>query len=118
MASTRNKNTKGNYDLEQRSLQNHSEYLTYIHSQSGRPTQTMFPGNGLLQGRIAPTELSRNTCDIESFLYGIGSTNLVTPLSETNVEILKLKSLDIAKRIQLFVPDPIVVRNDERPFPL
>ena len=118
MSSTRNKNTPGNYESEQRSINQHAEYLTYIHSQSGKPTETLFPGNGLLQGRVAPTELSRNTCDIESFLYGIGSTNLVNPKTDTTVEINRLKSLNIANRLPLFVPDPLVVRSDERPFPL
>jgi hypothetical protein len=116
MASTRNRNTPGDYESEQREYQRQLDYFTYIHSQYGKPTESHFPGNGLLQGRVAPTVLSGNSCDVESFLYGIGSTNLVKPKSETTVEIYRLQSLNVADRLPLHMPDPLVVRNDERPY--
>ncbi len=116
MASTRNKNTPGDYASEQREYQRQLDYFTYVNSQYGRPMETHFPGNGLLQGRVAPTVLSGNSCDVESFLYGIGSTNLVNPKKETTVEIYRLQSLNVADRTPLFVPDPLVIRTDERPL--
>lgn len=118
MASTRNKNTEGNYKLEQFSLNKQSEYKTYIHSQSGKPVETHFPGNGLLTGRVAPTELSRNACDIESFLYGIGTTNLVEPKTAPVGQIYELSSLNIMKKLPVILPSPLVVDGHQRPRPM
>ena len=81
MASTRNKNTPGNYRLEQYSLNQNIDWKLYEHSSCGRATQTNLPGNGILTGRMSNNELSNNACDIESYLRGIGSTNLVEQYS-------------------------------------
>lgn len=118
MSSTRNKNTRGNYESEQYALNKQSEYKTYIHSSSGKPTQTQFPGNGLLVGRVAPTELSVNSCDIESFLYGIGTTNLVKPNKPPVAEIRELKSLNVINKLPVMLPMPLVVEGHQRPLPM
>lgn len=116
MASTRNKNTPGNFEADQVGKMKQADYLTYIHSQSGKPVETMFPGNGLLTGRIGPTELSRNTWDIESFLFGIGSTNLVEPKEKPVAEIKSLKSLNIIDRLPVIVPNPLIIEPNQRPL--
>jgi hypothetical protein len=114
MASTRNRNSPGDYHADQNGKIKQSEYLTYV--QSGKPDETMFPGNGLLTGRIGPTELSRNTWDIESFLFGIGSTNLVEPKEPPVAEIKYLKSLNIMDKLPVIVPNPLVVEPNQRPL--
>jgi len=76
MASTRSKNTPGNYALEQSSLSNARHYETYMGYNFHE--QTCYAGQGLLPGRY-PLQLFRDNCDVESELLGIGSTNLVTP---------------------------------------
>lgn len=116
MSSTRNKNTRGNYDSEQYALNKQADYLTYIHSSSGKPQQTQFPGNGLLVGRVAPTELSLNACDIESFLYGIGTTNLVKPKKAPVGEIRELESLNVIQRLPVMLPKPLVLETHQRPL--
>ena len=116
MSSTRNKNTPGNYKLEQRSLDQHADYITHI--QSVKAAQTHFPGSGLLTGLHAPSELSRNSCDIESFLYGIGTTNLVETYQRPVAEIRKLQSLDMIDRIPMIIPEPLAVTQNQRPRPL
>ena len=93
MSSTRDRNNPSNYELEQQALKKQADYLTYIHSSSGKPLKTRFPGNGLLTGRIAASELSANACDIESFLYGIGTTNLVKSKPPPVGQIRELESL-------------------------
>lgn len=118
MSSTRNKNTAGNYELEQQYYNKQSEYKTYINSQYGKPQQTQFPGNGLLTGRFAPTELSRNSCDLESFLYGIGTTNLVSPQPKPIAQIYELESLNIIKKLPIILPEPLVIEGNQRPKPL
>jgi hypothetical protein len=113
MASTRNRNTSGNYELEQWSNNNGCKYNTY--DSFGRPKKTLFAGDGLLNGKVGPTELAHNSCDIESMLRGIGSTNLVNPNPEIVPEIRPLQSLSIIDRLHVAVPDPLVVEPNQRP---
>ena len=117
MASTRNKNTIGNYKTEQSSLQQQRQYLDYQHAANGRPMQSNFAGDGLIMGRMVPTELSHNPNDIESFLWGIGSTNLVDPMAEVKPQIRNLQSLSIMDRTPVFLPQPLIVDKDQRPLP-
>ena len=118
MSSTRNKNTPGNYDLEHFSYKKQSEYKTYLNSQYGKPQQTQFPGNGLLHGRVAPNELSQNSCDIESFLYGIGTTNLVNPQPKPTARIYDLDSLNIMKKLPVILPEALIIDGHQRPRPM
>ena len=113
MASTRNRNTPGNYKLEQWSNTHECNYNTY--ATYGKPTETMFPGDGLLTGKVGPMALAHNSCDIESMLRGIGSTNLVNPNPETVPEIKPLNSLSIIDRLPVAVPDPLVIEPNQRP---
>ena len=48
MASTRNRNTPGNYNLEQRQYNQSETYTLYPNSQYGAAYNTRLPGNGLL----------------------------------------------------------------------
>jgi len=116
MASTRNKNTPGNYLLEQRQLSSICAYNEY--KLAARPVDTYFPGNGLLAGRGAPTNLSENACDIETQLFGIGSTNLVNPKEFIRPDITPLKSLNIIDKLPVLIPEPLVVEKYQRPYPM
>jgi hypothetical protein len=114
MASTRNKNTPGNYSAEQWSLNEQINYNTY-HSY-GVPQSTHFAGDGLIHGRIASENLSKNACDVESYLFGIGSTNLVNPLSPVVPEIKQLDSLAIMNKTPLIIPGDLIVQENQRYF--
>lgn len=116
MSSTRNKNTRGDYILEQRQNLYIGGYNTNI--DSARPETTYFAGDGLIMGRIAPTNLSFNSIDIESQLYGIGSTNLVVSKSKVDLDAKNPKSLNIANRLTTYVPPDFVVEGGQRPYPL
>jgi hypothetical protein len=116
MASTRNKNTPGDYFLEQKQNTNICAYSGYI--RSSEPIQTYFPGNGLLAGRVAPTNLSNNSCDIETQLFGIGSNNLVNPKNHVTPEIKSMKSLNIIERLPVLIPEPLIIEKNQRPYPL
>jgi hypothetical protein len=71
MASTRNKNSLGNYCCERNRYNMRSNYIL-------NNTQSEFPklaGNGLIQGPMYSSYLANNSIDIESFLRGIRSTD-------------------------------------------
>ena len=118
MASTRNRNTPGNYCLEQRQYQQSSGYTLYPNSQYGSAYNTRLAGNGLLPGQIPWNKLSYNAADTESFLFGINSTNLVNPAPCFVPEIVKLDSANIYHKGQVFIPEPLVIEKNQRPFPI
>lgn len=113
MASTRSKNTPGDYQLEQWSYNTQVNYNTAAYY--GPAVQTYLPGDGLLAGNVSRTQLAHNSCDIESMLRGIGSTNLVTPMAPTVPQIKAIPSLSVIDRIPLLIPAPLVIQPDQRP---
>ena len=118
MASTRNKNTPGNYCLEQKQYYNLEQYTLYPNSQYGAAYQTNLPGNGLNPGQIPGNQLSYNTSDIESFLFGINSTNLVNPAPVFTPELKNIKPINIYKNETIYIPEPLVIEKNQRPFPI
>ncbi len=118
MASTRNKNTPGNYCLEQREYKNSEQYTLYPNSQHGAAYNTRLPGNGLNPAQIPWNKLSYNAPDIESFLFGINSTNLVTPAPCLVPELAKLNSANIFEKEPTYIPEPLVVEKNQRPSPI
>ena len=116
MASTRNKNTPGNYALEQWSLDKQYQSQIFVNGAQGRPVEPLYAGDGLNGGRIVGRDLAKNDCDIESFLFGIGSTNLVSPLPVVRPELRELKSLDIIQKKPMFVPEALIVEPHQRHF--
>ena len=109
MASTRNKNSIGDYQHEIRSYTNASNYMTY--EQAGKAPTNHFAGDGLLMGRMAAENLSSNACDIESQLFGIGSTNLVNPQKQTQPKFHDVKSLNMIDRLPMVIPEPLLLKR-------
>jgi len=117
MASTRNRNTPGNYCLEQRQYQHSSSYTLYPNSQYGAAYNTRLPGNGLLAGQVPWNKLSYNAADTESFLFGINSTNLVNPAPCFVPEIAQLQSTNIYENKPVLMPEPLTIEKNQRPYP-
>lgn len=117
MASTRNKNTQGNYNLEQRNSTLSASYKLYANSSHGAAYNTQLAGNGLNPGQIPGNQLSRNTADIESFLFGIGSTNLVDPAGSHNPkpELVSLNSAHLFEKSNTVMPVPLFLDKNQRP---
>lgn len=118
MASTRNKNTSGNYCLEQRQFHQFANYTLYPNSQYGAAYNTRLPGNGLMPAQIPWNKLSHNAADTESFLLGINSTNLVNPAPCFTPEIAKISSTNIYEKEPVYIPEPLVIEKNQRPFPI
>jgi len=135
MASSRNKNTFGNYNAEQLDYRRTYQHTTYVNGPNGVPVKTYLPGNGLIGAKCPLTELSHNARDIEmylrggmtanelnnssrdveSFLYGIGATNLVNPRESMTIRLKKLQSLNLYDTPEVIMPDPLVVEANQRP---
>lgn len=115
MSSTRNNNTTGNYELQQWSLEEQRNNKSYINQPNGKAYTNHFAGDGLLSGRMGSINLSHNYTDIESYLHGTGSTNLVTPNVDPIPEIKPIDSLSIMNKLPVYIPKPLFVEPNQRP---
>jgi len=116
MASTRSKNTLGNYCLEQNAFKHNAAYL--LDRDFAYPSVVARAGDGLVQGRMGNAVLAQNPQDVESFLFGIGQTNLVTPekapFTANLLEHCAVTMMD--HRVPLVMPKDLVVHKDQRPL--
>ena len=118
MASTRNKNTSGNYCLDQRQNTGSEAWQLYKNGANGQAYDTKLPGNGLNPCQLPWSKLSYNPADIESFLFGINSTNLVNPAAPLTPELKCLQTANIFKKSPVIMPIPQAIPKFQRPFPL
>ena len=51
----------------------------------------------------------------ESFLFGIGSTNLVKPLELPKPSMNNLKSVPFFENSATIIPDPLIIEREQRP---
>jgi hypothetical protein len=116
MSSTRNINTRGNYELQQRQFNGTNQYSLYTNSQYGEAYNTHLAGVGLLQGYMPWNKLSANPVETESFLFGINSTNLVNPAPNFHAEPLLQSHIHLYNPNPTIMPNPLVIEKN-RPFP-
>ena len=93
MASTRNKNMSSDYCLQQRSYMDNRNYTEYKYSQQGRAYDNAMPSMGITPSHMPREAFSHNSVEIESSLFGINATNLVTPQKPIEPELKKLKEI-------------------------
>jgi hypothetical protein len=115
MASTRNKNTSGNYCLEQKQNVGIVDFRLFKNGANGTAFDTKLPGNGLNPGQFNYDSFSNNSADIESFLFGINSTNLVNPHPVFTPEFKCLRTANIYENSKIVMPQPLNIVNDQRP---
>jgi hypothetical protein len=118
MASTRSKNTPGNYCLEQKAYFDGQSYLT--NTAFAVHEQPCLAGDSLMAGRFSNMQLAQNPQDIESFLFGIGASNMVGnagPLQARIFEHPVLSMMD-QRRVPLVMPAPLVVPLEQRQYPI
>jgi hypothetical protein len=118
MASTRNNNMKTEYTLQQIGYSNVLERNMYKHSTYGNPTNPGLP----LAGSAPPSHMSRcllsnNSIDIESRLFGIGSSNLVKSPPKVVPQLNKLKDIQFFKRPNIIVPRDIYISTNQYILP-
>ena len=117
MASTRNKNTPSDYCLQQRAYAQGRQETIYKHSAYGEAVDTKWAGNGLNPGQLPWNTMSHNAADIESFLFGVGSTNLVNPQPCLTPELKQLSTANVYEKDPTYIPEPLVMEKNQRPFP-
>jgi hypothetical protein len=119
MASTRSRNTPGNYTLEQQINTQQNDYMSFEKSSFyGTVPATYFPGQGLVGMKTAGLNLASNSADIESQLFGIGSTNLVEPRMPVAPNVYQLDSLNVAYKAPVVLPEQFIPTPNQRAMPL
>ena len=112
MASTRNKNCEGEYSLQQRQFH---LARTHVHAPYGKSYKTSLPELGANPSHLPRDVLSGNPVEIESKLFGIGATNLVTPAPTVFPQLKTLPTHKTIDRLQMIMPKPLVTEPDQRP---
>ena len=102
----------GNYSLEQRDFQLSAQRNMYPTAQHDN---TRLAGNGLNPGQMPGHKLSYNSPDIESYLFGINSTNLVNPSSSVSPQLTQLDMAHLYEKTVVLMPRPFVLDRDQRP---
>ena len=118
MASTRSKNTEGNYCLQQGQYSESRNYTSYEYGYAGRAYCPALPCVGITPSHMAREVFSFNSVDIESALKGINSTNLVDPQSPVVPELKTLPSISYFDRMPLIMPKEFKLLENQRPFPV
>jgi hypothetical protein len=118
MASTRNKNTKNDYCLQQGSYTSSRNYIDYKYSQVGRAYENAIPCVGIMPSHMPREAFSNNSVEIESALFGINSTNLVNPEKPVVPQLKQLPEKAFFDRLPMYMPEKLVIQTDQRPFPI
>ena len=113
MTSTRNNNMKGNYCLQQRAYDKTNVYR--LNKSKRIAHYSTLPCAGINVGQIPNTVLAKNATDIESSLFGINSSNLVSPAPPILPNLNYLSSLSFFSRLKPYLPEPLVIEHDQRP---
>lgn len=115
MASTRNINTPGNFGAHQKSNRIFRDYLMYQHGSDGCAYKTELPGFGFNPAQLPANKLSSNSTDIETFLLGINSTNLVNPAPPLHPKFNCLSSANLIEEKPVLMPEPFALTKNQRP---
>ncbi len=115
MASTRDINSKGNYCLEQKACVATQGNLAFYNGPNGHAFDPAYP-ELYRQGYMPPDNFSFNPTDIESALFGIGSTNLVESKSPTVPQFTPLPTVSYFKKPEVVDSPTFMPLLDQRPF--
>lgn len=114
MASTRNKNMAAEYAVEK---QRYAAYQSYhINPVRNEPPTPYLAGYGLIQQGMHGSFLSHNHVDIESDLFGIGSTNLEKTYVPPIPQYKSLQSVNIVPIPEKApLPESLYIEPGQRP---
>ena len=114
MASTRNKNCVHDYACEQRSVAHNAHHV--INPDRRFAHSNALPCFGINMGSMPNSVLAKNATDIESRLFGVGASNLVSPQTKLTPQTKTLPFASYFERPKFVMPDPLVVEKDQRPL--
>jgi hypothetical protein len=110
------KNSKGLYCLEQQLNNRQLDFSIYKYKCVSNDTRIPCAGINMpmMTSGYNNNVLSNNASDIESALFGIGSTNLVKNKAPVVPELNKLNQAKFFNNMNVFLPEPLVVESKQR----
>lgn len=113
MASTRNINNPNDYAMRQRLYTGAYDYLAFtsfcVSPNTAQPE--------LYSASFLPRHLlCSNSIDVESQLFGINASNLVTPAKKVTPENKQLPTVSFFDRQPCYMPQNLTVEPNQRPF--
>ena len=118
MTSTRNNNTPEDYCLQQKAINISRQYGEYKFGSAGAAYNPGIPCVGYTPSHMPASFFSNNPTEIESRLFGIGSTNLVNPQKclQPSLKTIPFKSFF---KMPTYVPELKIPQDSaQRPFPV
>ena len=116
MANTRNYNMKSDYCLHEEAINNQAAWL--MDTTAVFNCHSAIPCTGINPQQLPRTILSKNSVDVESNLFGIGSTNHVHPPKPMAPEKVSLPSVKFYDYVPLMIPKVPKQTKPQRPFPI
>jgi len=113
MASTRNINMREEYTAQQKRLELKRDYDINSY---GRPTQELLPTQMMNYGSMSRDALSSNAVDIETELFGVGSTNLVVEKSPVRPQLNNHGDIDFCTKNPFIMDEKHVQLTGQRPL--
>lgn len=117
MTDTSLKNSRGWYEQGQNSRIQHFRHNTWKYKCISE--NTAFPTVGINMPMMTTGYnnkiLSNNAPDIESVLFGIGSSNLVKPKENVKPELNHIRDIKFFNTMETFLPEPLIVKGGQRP---
>jgi len=115
MASTRNKNSNCDYKLEQKQQKHIRENLAFFNSPNGHAYSSAFPEH-YRQGYMPADNFTHNSIDVESTLFGIGSSNLEEKNSPAIPQFKKMPTISFFKTPEIVKSEKFKHLEHQRPF--
>ena len=90
------------------------KWLFYDNAANSKAYDTKLPGFGFNPSRLSYNSLSNNGIDIETFLFGINSTNLVNPRPVFTPELKCLDNINLITKDVVYLPEHLSVNNNRK----
>ena len=112
---TRDKNSSANYCLEQKGLGHIRDHLLFMNGPGGHAYNPAFP-ELYMNGTMPADNLSCNSVDIESRLFGINTNNLVNPAPPTQAQLKTLPTTSFFEKPKFQISERVQQDTTQRPF--
>lgn len=115
MTDTRKKAWRGDYEDEQRVNDYCYQYYYNQERFFAKPEYTYLPGDGIVGAKISYRDLANNPIDIDSYLRGIRSADMVNTPFTAVPDLRNVQSLNFYQKHKPVVPEPLVIERNQRP---
>tara|TARA_Y100000389_G_C17364266_1_gene465391 strand:- start:544 stop:912 length:369 start_codon:yes stop_codon:yes gene_type:complete len=117
MADTSLKNSKCMYKQQQKSINKQFSHNSWKYKCISE--NTAFPCAGInmpmMTNGYNNNILTNNAPDIESLLFGIGSSNLVKPKDKVTPQYNCIDNIKFFNTMETIIPEPMIIERSQRP---